>query len=120
LLDGRGAVLLAPLPDALLEALAPQLLAARSLAQQLLLDLALGCDPGVIGAEDPLRAPAAHPVMTDEHVLDRAVERVTHVQRTGDVRRRDRDRVVLARVALGLGVEEPRSQPAPHDPRLDL
>ena len=60
--------------------------------------------PGVVGAEDPLGPPPAHAVVADQRVLDRAVERVAHVQRAGDVRRRDRDRVVLVRRALGLGV----------------
>ena len=41
----------------------------------------------------------AHAVVADQRVLDRAVERVAHVQRAGDVRRRDRDRVVLVRRA---------------------
>ena len=46
---------------------------------------------------DPLRALPARAVEADQDVLDRAVERVAHVQRAGDVRRRHRDRVVLPR-----------------------
>jgi len=120
LLDDRRAVLLAPLPRALDEFLAADLLAAGPLLGELLLDLCLGGDPGVVGAEDPLRPLASHPVLADEHVLDGAVERMAHVERTGHVRRRDRDRVVLGGRTLRLGVEQPRVQPATHDPRLDL
>ncbi len=85
-----------------------------------LLDLRLGRDAGVVGAEDPLRPLAAHAGVADQRVLDRAVERVPHVQRAGDVRRRDRDRVVLRRRALGLGVEATGFEPAREDARLAL
>ena len=120
LLDDRAAVLLAPLPHALDEGLAPDLLAARALLLQRALHLLLGRDPGVIGAEDPLRPPPAHALVADEGVLDRAVERVAHVQHAGDVRRRDGDRVVLVRRPLGIRVVQARRQPALDDPRLDL
>src|SRR4029077_6766005 len=50
----------------------------------------------------------------------RVVQRVTHVQNAGDVRERDRDRVVLVRRPLGLWEEQPRLEPSPDDPRLDL
>ncbi len=120
LLDDRRAVLLAPLPDALDERLAAERLAARALGLQRLLDLALRRDAGVVGAEDPARAPAQHAVVADQRVLDRAVERVAHVQRPGDVRGRDRDRVVLGARAVRLGAEEPGLQPAREDPRLRL
>ena len=83
-----------------------------------LLDLGLRGDPRVVGAEDPLRAFAAHPVEADQRVLDRAVERMAHVQRARDVGRRDGDRVVLGRRALGLGMEQPRLHPAREDARL--
>ena len=109
-----------PAPNALDERLADELLARRALGLELLLDLALGRDPRVVGAEDPLGALPEHPVEADQRVLDRAVEGVAHVQRARDVRRRDGDRVVLRRGALRLGVEEPALQPAPHDPGLDL
>jgi hypothetical protein len=120
LLDDRAAVLLAPLPCALDERLAPELLAARALGAQEALDLGLGGDPGVVGAEDPLRGAALHARVADQPVLDRAVERVAHVQRPGHVRGRDRDRVVLLRRAGWLGVEEPGLLPALEHARLGL
>ena len=50
------AVLLAPAPHALDERLAPERLAARALGLEQPLDLRLGRDARVVGAEDPLRA----------------------------------------------------------------
>ena len=38
--------------------------------RELALDLCLRGDAGVVGAEDPLRALAAHPVVADQGVLD--------------------------------------------------
>src|SRR5207237_391694 len=87
LLDDRAAVLLAPAPDAPLESLAAELLATRPLLHQRSLDLGLGRDSGVVGAEDPLRAPALHPVMANQAILQRVVERMAHVQDPGHVRR---------------------------------
>ncbi len=120
LLDDLAAVLLAPFPDASGELLAAELGARRALGLEQLLDLALGGDAGVVGAEDPLRAPSAHAVGTHQDILDRAVEGVAHVQRAGDVRRRDRDREVLLGAAAGLGMDEPVLEPALEDPRLHL
>ena len=120
LLEDDAAVLLAPAPHALDERVAAELLARCPLAAQQLLDLRLGRDPGVVGAERPARAPAAHAVVADQAVLDRAVQRVAHVQRAGHVRRRDRDREVLLRRALRLGVEQARLEPALEDRRLGL
>ena len=105
---------------ALDERLAPELGAAGALGEQRALHLGLGGDPGVVGAEDPLRPLPAHPVMAGQGVLDRVVERVAHVQHAGDVRRRDRDRVVLLRGPLRLGVKQAGFQPLLHDPRLHL
>src|SRR5436190_9976672 len=120
LLDDPRAILPPPLPDALDERLSPELVAVDALGPQLLLDHRLGGDPGVVGAEDPERVPPPHPVEAGQRVLDRAVERVPHVEGAGDVRRRDRDRVVLAGRTGRLGVEVAALEPAVEDPRLDL
>ena len=120
LLHDRAPVALAPLPHAALELLAAELRAARALRGQQLLDLCLGRDAGVVGAEDPFRAAAVHAVEADQHVLHRGVQRVAHVQRARDVRRRDRDRVVLGRRALRLRVEITRLEPPREHARLDL
>ena len=92
----------------------------RPLGDQRPLDLGLGGDPGVVGAQDPFRAPAAHAVIASQAVLDRVVQRMAHVQHAGDVGRRDGDRVVLVRRALRGGMEQPGLQPFLHDPRLHL
>ena len=57
-------------------------------ALQLVLDDDLRRDAGVIGADLPQRVVAAHAVIADQHVHQRLLERVSHVQRAGDVRRR--------------------------------
>ena len=54
----------------------------------------------------------------DEHVLHRAVERVAHVQRPGDVRRRHRDHEGLAGI-VRLGREGMALLPAREHRRLD-
>ena len=120
LADDLAAVLGTPLPDSPLELLPPECLTARALGQQQVLDLLLGGDPGVVGADDPLGALAEHPVVADQRVHDRVLERVPHVQRAGHVGRRDRDRVVLCGCAGRLGVEQTRREPLLDDPRLDL
>ena len=45
---------------------------------------------------------------------------MAHVQRAGHVGRRHGDGVVLVRVALGLGAEDPGLLPAREHARLDL
>ena len=53
----------------------------------------LGGDAGVVYAHLPQRAMAAHAVVADQRVLQRVLERVAHVQRAGDVGRRQQDAV---------------------------
>ncbi len=53
LVDDGGAVLLAPLPDPLLESLAADVLFAEPLLGELALHLVLGGDTGVVGPHDP-------------------------------------------------------------------
>ena len=119
LLDDLRAVLLFPGPDPLDEGLAAELVARGALLAELFLDFRLGGDAGVVGAEDPQRVAAPHAVEADQRVLDRPVQRVTHVQRPGDVGRRDRDREVLLRRARRLGMEIPALHPFAEDPPLD-
>ena len=88
-----------PAPRPLEEGVAPDLLARRALRDELLLDHVLGRDPGVVVAGLPERVEAAHPVPADEHVLDRAVESVPHVELARDVRRRDADDEACRRAA---------------------
>ena len=62
-------------------------------AFELLLDDDLRRDAGVVGADLPQRVVAAHAVVADQHVHQRVLERVPHVQRAGDVGRRQLDAV---------------------------
>ena len=59
---------------------------------QFALDHHLGGDAGVVLSRLPERVEPAHPVPADQDVLQRVVEGVAHMQRAGDVGRRDHDR----------------------------
>ena len=120
--EDAAAVLVLPLPDA-----ARRIPRGRghgvvrpSFAD--LLDHGLRGDAGVVGARHPEGVVALHAVPADEHVLDGVVERVAHVQRAGDVRRRDDDgvrRFAPGRARRGTGARRasasssaPRRRPA--------
>src|SRR5690606_37248954 len=60
---------------------------------------------------------AAHAVVAHQRVLQRVLERVPHVQRAGDVGRRQQHRVGRARAA---GLEQPRGLPALVEPGFEL
>ena len=82
-----------PVPDALEKLLAPEIIAGEVLIlAQLLLDLDLRGNAGMVGAGDPQRAEALHPLVADENVLERLVQRVPHVELPRDVRGRNDDR----------------------------
>ena len=93
--------LLLPRPDLLDEFLAPDRAPVRLLAlRQLALDHHLRGDAGVVGAGLPEHVAPAHALEAAQHVLQRVVERMAHVQRAGDVGRRDDDAVGLGIAAL--------------------
>ena len=102
--DGRARLLL-PSPDALDEFLAPEVVAALALFLELALDHDLRGDAGVVGADHPVGVEAAHAMEADQRVHQGLLERMAHVQRAGDVRRRQLDAVrrfaviVMAEVA---------------------
>ena len=91
LVDDRAAVLALPLPDALEELLAPEVLTALALLLERLLDDILRGDAGVVCAGEPEGVAALHAAPADEDVLNRLVERVAHVQNARHVRRRNND-----------------------------
>ncbi len=93
------------------ERLAAHLEPLDAVGEQPLLDHRLGGDAGVVGAGHPQRLVALHPVVADQDVLQRVVERVAEVQRGGDVRRRDDDRVRGVAVGDGFGVEHVGRRP---------
>ncbi len=76
-----------PLPDAVDEGGAPEVVPRAAGLLQLALDDDLRRDARVVGARQPQGVVALHPVPAGERVHDRLVERVPHVQRAGDVGR---------------------------------
>ena len=66
----------------------------------------LGRNPGMVGADLPQRVKTPHPVPADQNILQRVVKGMAHVERAGDIRRRDHDRERLRRrtIRLGLGI----------------
>ena len=91
LVDDRTARLRFPGPHPVDELLASEVAAADAALRELALDHHLGGDAGMVHARLPQHVLAAHALEADEDVLQRVVERVTHVQRAGDVGRRDDD-----------------------------
>ncbi len=63
----------------------------------------------MVGADDPERILAEHPLAPRQHVLERDVERVADVQRTGDVGRRHDDGPRLR--IRAVGAEQPARFP---------
>ena len=68
----RSPVSRLPLPDALDERLAPEVVPGLALAREHALDHGLRGDAGVVGARLPEGVVAAHAVPADERVLERA------------------------------------------------
>ena len=91
-----------PLPDFLDELLARQVAAMDLLLHQLALDHHLRGDTGMVHARLPQHVLAAHALEAHQYVLQRIVERVAHMQRAGDIRRRDDDGEGLGTL-LGTG-----------------
>ena len=104
LLEDHAAVLLLPLPGVFEELLTRE----RGLLDALFAehgdDLCLGSDRGVVHAGDPAGVLARHAGAAHQHILQRVVEHVAHVEHAGDVGGRDDDRIGLALV--GFRMEE--------------
>ena len=116
--EDRSAREFLPLPDLRVERVAADRRAARALRLELALDDDLRGDPRVIGARQPQRVEARHPVVARQRVHDGVVEAVTHVQQAGDVRRRQLDRERRPG-RIGAGVEVAARFPYRRPPRLD-
>ncbi len=94
LLDDVSAVFMCPVPAGIDERIAADLAARDALGGELLVNLRLRGDAGMVGAQNPAGRNAAHAVHAHERVLNGVVHGVTHVQHTRDVRRRNGDRAV--------------------------
>ena len=119
LLHDAVAVLVLPGPDLVEEALAAQVEAGLALVAELLLDLYLRGDAGVVVAGQPERGVAVHALVAHEDVLYRLVEGVAQMQLAGDVRGRDNDGEGLL-LGVALGVEVVALQPEVVNLLLDL
>src|SRR5262249_12527220 len=99
--DDRAGFFL-PGPDALDEISASlarrrtKIVPRLALRGELVLDDLLRRDAGVVGAALPQRARPAHALPAAHRVHARLLERVAHVQRAGDVRRRQQDAIGIA------------------------
>ncbi len=101
--DGRTRFLL-PGPYLLDEGLAAEVVPRDALRVELALDHDLRGDARVVGARHPQRVGAPHARVARQAVHDGLVERVSHVQRAGDVGRRQLDgEIGPVRVEGGLG-----------------
>ena len=121
LIDDDAAGLGLPRPHLLHEGLAADGAAVRLLPfHHPPLDHHLRGDAGVIHARLPEHVLAAHALEADQDVLQRVVERMPHMERAGDVRRRDDDREMLrARLRARPGAEGVRLLPKVTDLGLD-
>ena len=71
---------------------------------QILFHLDLGGDTGMVGAGQPQRGIAPHALVTDQNILRRFIQRVSHVQLSRNVRGRDHNREGLF-VGIGFSGE---------------
>ena len=111
LLDDDAAVLMGPVPAGVDKLVATDLQAANALTLELLVDLGLRGDTGVVGAEHPACGLAAHAGHTDDGVLDGVVGGVTHVELAGHVGRRNGDGAIAhALTALIVATVKPLLQ----------
>ena len=119
LLDNRAAILAFPFPDLLQEALAPHIAAAFiALRGEHLFDLQLRGDARMVLTRLPERLESTHTVPADQDVLKRVVEGMSHMQRAGDIGRRDHDREAFVTRRIGACGEGLFSQPFLGDPCL--
>ena len=111
LLEDDAAVLVGPVPAGVDKLVATNLQAADALALELLVDLGLRGDTGVVGAQHPARGLAAHASHTDDGILDGVIGGVAHVELAGHVGRRNGDGAVAhALTALVVAAVEPLLQ----------
>ena len=104
LLDDAAAVLFLPCPHALEELFTAEVITRQPfLRAKLFFDLDLCGDARMVGAWEPERAVALHALIARQDVLQRGVQRVAHVELSGDVGGRHDDGIGrLVRVDLGL------------------
>ena len=102
--DNPSAVLFFPVPCALEEPFPAEIVLVDPLFLQLLDDLHLGGDGGVIRPRLPERVIALHPLVADQNVLHGIVKGMSHMKLPRDIRGRDYDGERCFR-PVHLGVE---------------
>ena len=117
--DGAAGVLF-PSPDLVDEFLARHVRARLAFELEIALHDHLRGDAGVVGAGLPQRVVAEHAVVAGQRIHDGVLEGVSHMQRAGDVRRRDHDRVrAVVCAAQALRGEPAAAFPGVAPTRLD-
>ena len=106
-----------PLPNPLDECLATETCAGQAFALEPPLHDHLRGDAGMVGPWLPKRRIAAHAAVAGERVHDGVLERMPHVQRARDVRRRDDDAIARA---VALRREEAGGLPLRVEALLDV
>ena len=91
LVDDPSAILFAPVPAVFQELFAAEILLADPLLLEVVDDLDFRSDGGVIGAGLPQSVIALHALPADQDILHCIVECMTHMELSGNVRRRDHD-----------------------------
>src|SRR6188768_25709 len=92
----RAAGFFLPFPDAFEELFASEVEAMFAFGAELALDHHLRRDAGMVGSGLPQRGIAAHAMPACECVHECVLECMTHVQRAGDVWRRQHDAIAFA------------------------
>ncbi len=87
------AVFLLPLPYAIQEFLAAQVVLVQTFFGDFFFYLDLGSNAGVVFAWEPQHIEALHSLVTDQDILQGIVQCVAHVQLACDIRRREDDAV---------------------------
>ena len=96
LADNAGLVLLFPVPDALDQGLATNIMPRFAFQfEQALFHNRLRGDTGVIRSGHPQRVLPQHAMPARQHVLHDVVHGVPHVQRAGDIRQRHHDHIAV-------------------------
>ena len=93
LFEDDAAVFMCPIPSVLKEFLASDIGLLDALLSQLVHDFCFCCDGSMVGTRHPACVLALHTRTTDEDVLNRVVQHVTHVKHACDIRRRNHDGV---------------------------
>ena len=93
LVQDDAAVFFFPFPGGFEEFLAGEVFLADAFGLQLRDDLVFGGDAGVVGSGDPAGVLAVHPCLADEHVIERIVEHVAHMQDARDIGRGNHNRI---------------------------